>query len=232
MEEARSLIEALDAGAASGCGIRFIAGEREETYLSYRQLREQALLLLGDLQEAGLMPGDEVVFQLEDNRSFLLLFWACLLGGLVPVPLAVASSDERRLKVVNVCRVLRRPLLVGTEPALAQLGEVPGVRALAWEALGRCARPAEPRPAAPDDLAYVQFSSGSTGHPKGVELTHGNLAANTSDIVCHLATTPEDSLLSWMPLTHDMGLIAFHLAGVAAGVHQHLMPTQLFVRRP
>ncbi|HVS00370.1 MAG TPA: beta-ketoacyl synthase N-terminal-like domain-containing protein, partial [Thermoanaerobaculia bacterium] len=47
-----------------------------------------------------------------------------------------------------------------------------------------------------------------------------------------LATTPEDSLLSWMPLTHDMGLIAFHLAGVAAGVHQHLMPTQLFVRRP
>jgi acyl-CoA synthetase (AMP-forming)/AMP-acid ligase II len=87
--------------------------------------------------------------------------------------------------------------------------------------------------AAPDDIAFIQFSSGSTSSPKGVVLTHRNLMSNVDAILAGIGGAREsDSSLSWMPLTHDMGLIGFHLVPLIAGASQWLMPTALFVRRP
>jgi len=91
---------------------------------------------------------------------------------------------------------------------------------------GRLHRPA------PDDLAFIQFSSGSTSEPKGVMLTHGNLIANTQGATAVGKYGVQDVTLSWMPLTHDMGLIGFYLMQFANRVHVNLMPTELFVRRP
>ena len=87
-------------------------------------------------------------------------------------------------------------------------------------------------PAAPDDIAFIQFSSGSTSEPKGVVLTHRNLTTNIDAIIAGIATRPDDASLSWMPLTHDMGLIGFHLTPLFADADHWLMPTALFVRRP
>jgi acyl-CoA synthetase (AMP-forming)/AMP-acid ligase II/acyl carrier protein len=85
---------------------------------------------------------------------------------------------------------------------------------------------------AASDTAFIQFSSGSTSEPKGVVLTHGNLLANTRGSTAVCGFNEHDVSLSWMPLTHDMGLIGFHLVMFANRVHTHLMPTELFVRRP
>jgi len=86
--------------------------------------------------------------------------------------------------------------------------------------------------AQPNDVAFIQFSSGSTSEPKGVVLTHHNILANCrgASEVAHF--TDDDVSLSWMPLTHDMGLIGFHVFMFANRIHSHLMPTELFVRRP
>jgi acyl-CoA synthetase (AMP-forming)/AMP-acid ligase II len=84
----------------------------------------------------------------------------------------------------------------------------------------------------PDDIAFVQYSSGSTSEPKGVALTHRNLLTNIGAIAHGIKLTETDSGLSWMPLTHDMGLIGFHLTPFVMNVEHYLMPTALFVRRP
>jgi acyl-CoA synthetase (AMP-forming)/AMP-acid ligase II/acyl carrier protein len=98
--------------------------------------------------------------------------------------------------------------------------------------LTELARPGAPHVAAPDDIALVQYSSGSTSEPKGVVLTHRNLLTNIDAIIEGMGGTSDDSSLSWMPLTHDMGLIGFHLTPVIADANHCLMPTALFVRRP
>ncbi|HEY0803109.1 MAG TPA: non-ribosomal peptide synthetase, partial [Steroidobacteraceae bacterium] len=91
---------------------------------------------------------------------------------------------------------------------------------------GKLVRPA------PDDLAFIQFSSGSTSEPKGVMLSHGNLLANVRGATAVGKYHPDDISLSWMPLTHDMGLIGLYLMQFSNRVHVNLMPTELFVRRP
>jgi acyl-CoA synthetase (AMP-forming)/AMP-acid ligase II len=78
----------------------------------------------------------------------------------------------------------------------------------------------------------VQFSSGSTGNPKGVILTHKNLIANIKAISKASSYFENDSKLSWMPITHDMGLIGFHLCPLFLGMNHYLIPTNLFIRRP
>src|SRR5207237_2832977 len=93
-------------------------------------------------------------------------------------------------------------------------------------------RPGAPHAARPEDTAFIQFSSGSTSEPKGVVLSHANLIANIDGSTQVAGFNENDVSLSWMPLTHDMGLIGFHLVMFANRVHTHLMPTELFIRRP
>ncbi len=83
-----------------------------------------------------------------------------------------------------------------------------------------------------DDIAFVQYSSGSTSEPKGVILTHENLLANIRDIMRAAQFTRDDVSLSWMPLTHDMGLIGFHLNMLVSDMNHYLMDTEAFIRRP
>ena len=85
---------------------------------------------------------------------------------------------------------------------------------------------------APDDIAFIQYSSGSTSDPKGVVLTHRNLCTNIRAIVEATHWNENDQSLSWMPLTHDMGLIGYHLSVLGVGMNHALMDTSVFVRRP
>jgi acyl-CoA synthetase (AMP-forming)/AMP-acid ligase II/aryl carrier-like protein len=162
----------------------------------------------------------------------------------VPVPLAVGISDEHRHKLLRVARKIGRPFLytdsknlervqalaaeVGESELMAELKS----RSFLVESISDISRQAKLYKAAPDDLAFIQFSSGSTSEPKGVMLTHGNLVANI--IGANLVDKYQESDVgfSWMPLTHDMGLIGFYLILFAHRSHINLMPTDLFVRRP
>jgi acyl-CoA synthetase (AMP-forming)/AMP-acid ligase II len=91
---------------------------------------------------------------------------------------------------------------------------------------------ATPADILPQDTAFIQFSSGSTGEPKGVVLSHHNLMTNIRSILIGSAATQDDVSLSWMPLTHDMGIIGFHLSPLVLNTDVYLMSPELFVRRP
>jgi acyl-CoA synthetase (AMP-forming)/AMP-acid ligase II/acyl carrier protein len=223
--------------------IRFIDGDRDETIVAFSELHDRASCLLAALQERGMRPGDELVIFTRSNESLVVAFWAAILGGIVPVPVAVGISDEHRLKLLRILGQLASATLY-TEPELHErlgafaetIGRHDILPLLAERTVracdippGRAGRIHEP---SPDDVAFIQYSSGSTSDPKGVCLTHRNLAANIRAIVEGTGWTGDDISLSWMPLTHDMGLIGYHLSVLAAGMNHAVMDTSLFVRRP
>ena len=192
----------------------------------------------------GARRGDKLIIFLNNNEQFLDGFWAAICGGIVPVPLAVGISDEHRHKLLRVARKLGKPLLytdaknlerlqalavqVGEQALFAELK----ARSFLVESITDISRPGELHRPAPQDLAFIQFSSGSTSEPKGVMLTHGNLIANTAGATAVGKYNDQDVTLSWMPLTHDMGLIGLYLIQFVNRSHINLMPTDLFVRRP
>jgi len=223
--------------------IRFIDGEADESVLAFGDLHERASLLLGSLQARGMNPGDELVIFSRSNESFVIAFWAAILGGIVPVPVAVGISDEHRHKLFRILRQLEHGTLFTELDLLERLREFATaqdaddvVRILDKNSvlisdIDPSSRGAV-HAAQPDDLAFIQYSSGSTSDPKGVCLTHRNLCTNIRAIIEGAAWTADDRSLSWMPLTHDMGLIGYHLSTLAAGMNHAVMDTNVFVRRP
>lgn len=210
-----------------GRGIRFIAGAGRETVLPYAGLATVAGRIQAALRARGLRSGDEVVIALADPETFLAAFWGCLLGRMVPVPVQPPTNDEHRRKLARILALLHRPFLIADAPA-------EGYASASVATLLAAGLPPAPREpgAGPDDVAFVQFSSGSTGDPKGVVLTHGRVLVHLADFAASARMTCEDTFLSWFPLTHDMGLIGWHLIPLALGAWQCLMPTRLFVQRP
>src|SRR5665213_492834 len=246
-----TLVDILESNRGVDRAVTYVEGENSERRVPYADVYTRALGILYHLQATGAQRGDKMIIFLNNNEQFLDGFWAAVCGGIVPVPLAVGISDEHRHKLLRVARTLAGPGSLLGKPLLytdsknlerlealaIQVGESAlfaelKARSFLVESITDISRPGKLFRPAPDDLAFIQFSSGSTSEPKGVLLTHGNLIANTQAATAVDKFNDQDVTLSWMPLTHDMGLIGFYLMQFANRVHIHLMPTELFVRRP
>ena len=238
-----TLVETLQQQACSNRTITYIEAKDKEVSITYADLYERALCKLHALQERGLTVGDECIIFLRNNEDFIDIYWACILGGIIPVPIAVGISDEHRSKLFKIFEKLERPHLYTTEDNverlqqyaednhLSALYEVIKDKTLLVSEIVSTQKGQVHEPA-PDDLAFIQFSSGSTSDPKGVMLTHKNIMTNLNAIGEGGLYTDKDTSFSWMPLTHDMGLIGFHLNMIAYRMNQCLMATDLFSRRP
>jgi acyl-CoA synthetase (AMP-forming)/AMP-acid ligase II/aryl carrier-like protein len=239
-----TLVDILENNRAVDRAVTYVDGENSERRVRYGEVYTRALGILYHLQAMGAQRGDSVIIFLNNNEQFLDGFWAAVCGGMVPVPLAVGISDEHRHKLLRVARKLGKPILYTDSKNLerlsalaAQVGEADlcdalRSRSFLVESITDISRPGRLHRPAAGDLAFLQFSSGSTSEPKGVMLTHGNLVANIQGATAVSKFHQDDVSLSWMPLTHDMGLIGFYLMQFTNHVHLHLMPTELFVRRP
>jgi acyl-CoA synthetase (AMP-forming)/AMP-acid ligase II/fatty-acid desaturase/acyl carrier protein len=238
----QTLSEALMLQARGSGRLTILDAQHREHAYTYGELEERALRLLGYFQRSGARPGDHVVLCLSSTAAFVDALWACLLGGLVPVPLAAGGSSEARRKAVTVLGQLRQPFLFTERAHLERLqaetlSRSPQVlpaarRTLLVESITDRGRPGVAYPSRPDDVTLLQFSSGSTDTPKGVVITHRNVLSNLRSISAHTGLTSAEVSLSWMPLTHDMGLIGFHLLPLCLGCEQHLICADSFVRRP
>ena len=234
----------IEANRAFPRAITYLEGEHETHAVGFDELHERALGILYHLQRLGARPGDKLILFLGHNEQFIDAFWAAALGGIIPVPVAIGISDEHRQKLLRIARRLGNPFLYTDRRSLERIaafaeqsGEAETLRRLRERAflvddLDDISRAGKVHQARPEDTAFIQFSSGSTSEPKGVVLTHGNLIANMRGSTEAAGFNENDVSLSWMPLTHDMGLIGFHLVMFFNRVHAHLMPTELFIRRP
>ena len=243
MELYNTLTDLLSDARSKDRVIRFIDGENDESTVRFAELWDRALALLGSLQARGMQPGDELIVFSKSNESFVVAFWAAVLGGMVPVPVAVGISDEHRLKLFRILSQLERATLFTEADLLERLLEFSTQRELDditailknKTTLISDVDPAASgaiHPSTPDDIAFIQYSSGSTSDPKGVVLSHRNLCTNIRAIVEGCGWTENDQSLSWMPLTHDMGLIGYHLSVLGVGMNHAVMDTNVFVRRP
>jgi len=243
MPKYQTLPQALDDRSRGVATITYLEGENAEKTLKLADLRRRALGILRHLQGMGARQGDKLILHVASNEQFVDAFWACLYGGIVPVPVAVGISDEHKHKLLRIAGQLGSPFLYTDRKLKERLATfASGVGAAGpWasleartflvDQLDDISREGVPATVSMDDVAFIQFSSGSTSEPKGVVLTHGNILANSEGAQRAARFDERDVALSWMPLTHDMGLIGFHLMMVYSGARQYLMPTELFVRR-
>ncbi len=193
-------------------GTIFVPSEGEPALQSFPELVADAERVLAGLRAAGLRPGDAALFQFDDNRGYITAFWACVLGGFVPTPVAVATTyaapNAVNRRLYNAWNLLNRPVLLtdsATAPALAgvrELWEEPDIRILTVEELGANERDSGWFPTQPESPVFNLLTSGSTGVPKCVQHTNASVAARTWSSAQERGYGPDDVTLIWMPLDH------------------------------
>jgi acyl-CoA synthetase (AMP-forming)/AMP-acid ligase II len=244
MTKAETLAELIANNRGVKRTISYLEAENSERVLSFGELYERALGILHHLQKLGAKPGDKLILYLANNEQFLDAFWAGVLGGIVPVPVALGISDEHKHKLLRIAKKLGKPFIYTDKKTLDRIGAFAGgageqdtydglaSRAFFAEQVDDISKAGQVHASRPDDVAFIQFSSGSTSEPKGVVLTHRNILVNTRGAGEASNWNEGDTNLTWMPLTHDMGLIGMHIMMFAHRMNLNQMPTELFIRRP
>ncbi|WP_318275697.1 SDR family NAD(P)-dependent oxidoreductase [Streptomyces pharetrae] len=235
--------EALRRAAARGRGdivhVHADGGEHRRTYAS---LIPEASRVLAGLRRAGLRPGDQVILQCDATEDFLAVLWGCVLGGFVAVPLTVPASYDTPsaalTKLEGIWRMLGRPWVVcsaGREAglrAVAARQDWPGLRLTTADALRQAPEDHDWHPAGPDDLMLMLMTSGSTGLPKAVRLTHRNVLTRSAATEQMNGLGADDVSLNWIPLDHVTGVVMFHLRDVYLGCRQIHAPTSWVLQDP
>src|ERR671912_229246 len=241
----RTVPEMLDYAAQGETGVTFYSVRGEILSASrWREIRERAYVTARRLIGAGFAPGERILITADTWPGFLDSFFGAQYAGLLPVPVSVPVGIGGKDAYVDQ---LRRQLsasgavaAVGIEdlagflaeataelPAVRLHGGMSGIQALPE-------KPVDLRPLGPSDLCYIQFSSGSTRQPHGVQITQAALMANLAGITgpAGLDVVSGDRAVSWLPLYHDMGLIGFLMAPLSTQLSLDYLTPRDFARRP
>ena len=236
-----TLGEALDYAAQGVRGLNFHdpRGTLVRAY-TFRELRNDALVMARRLIAEGVAPKDRIALVAETGPEFAALFFGAVYAGAWPVPLPLPTSFGGRDSYIDQLSVqlgsadpthLFYPAdLAGMAGAAA---EGAGVKGVAWENFANQAAPHADLPkASPEDIAYLQYSSGSTRFPHGVAVTHRGLLNNLAAHSHGMEVVEGDRCVSWLPWYHDMGLVGCLLSPVANQVSTDYLKTEDFARRP
>ncbi|MGH8688112.1 MAG: AMP-binding protein [Burkholderiales bacterium] len=215
--------------------------EGKQTPITYRQLYDGALGYAARLAEAGLQPGQRVAIMLPTCKEYLFSFYGVLLAGGVPVPLyppaRLSTIEDHMTRHVGILKSAGATIMI----------TIPEAKALAYllraqvESLRVVLMPADlagngagfnPVRGNAGDIGFLQYTSGSTGHPKGVVLSNENLLVNVQAMGNAVSAGPDDVFVSWLPLYHDMGLIGGCFATMFLGFPVVLMSPLAFLSHP
>lgn len=241
----RTVAKAIeDAASSSKNGYRFISEESSaEPFFSYAGVERQTARFGGALQALGLKKGDRVALILPDNTDFVFAFLGAVRAGIIPVPIYPPTGLGKLAGYLdNTLHIVAKSaskLLVTNNEIKLMLGTIqaksPGLeRVVDIETLRNSKEELKPVQIGLSDTCFLQFTSGSTSRPKGVIVTHENLAYNVHAIM-PVGLSIEDGVdagISWLPLYHDMGLIGFVIAPVYHRNSITFIPPLLFLKRP
>ncbi len=226
-----------------GRGFTFVGRDRQERYWPYEALEAEAHRRAAFLHAMGVRKGDRLALVIPEPEAFVLTFLGATVAGAVPVPIYPRASFKNLDGYVDILAHIVGSAgarlvfcLDSNREVVTQIGDR-GVEAkvLDAEAAFEGTAPSWSQPlVTPDDLCFLQFTSGSTSKPKGVMVTHGNLVANAQAFLgpSGLDRNDEDKGVSWLPLFHDMGLIGFVLGTLVCDIPVVLLPTETFARSP
>ena len=221
--------------------IRMYTDEGDGEIISYQQLKDRATRVAGGLQQRGLQPAEPVVLMLPSCPDYFYSFIGILLAGGIPVPIypparpsQLEDHMHRHVRIIDNCNA-RTFITVPEAKAVAHLlkSQVPGLQHIvtADDLVSSAAISTTPV-LTTNDTAFIQYTSGSTGNPKGVVLTHANLLANIRVMGRLVKAGPKDVFVSWLPLYHDMGLIGAWLGCMYFAALFVAMPPLSFLARP
>ena len=236
-----TLGEALDYAAQGARGLNFhdMRGQLARSY-PFSELRKDALDMAYRLISHGVKPEDRIALIAETGPDFAALFFGCIYAGAWPVPLPLPTSFGGKESYIDQISVQ----LQSCDPSIlffpAELQEMAGkaalqnkVEGLDWESFtDRIALRTDLPKATPDEICYLQYSSGSTRFPHGVAVSHKALLNNLSAHSHGMEVQTSDRCVSWLPWYHDMGLVGCFLSVVANQVSTDYMKTEDFARRP
>ncbi len=240
---AATLVEALDwhaEGNPDGTYVQIYDDGDAVQPISYQALRSGAELVAGGLRERGIEPGDCVAIMLPTGADFFFAYYGILLAAAVPVPIYPPVSrsrlEDHLRRQSGILDNARARILISTDTAKpvgrilkAQLPELNAICTVdELRQTGHAGRV----PSRTDQLALIQYTSGSTGQPKGVMLTHANLLANVRAMGEAARASADDVFVSWLPLYHDMGLIGACFGSLYHGIPLVLMSPLAFIARP
>ncbi|MDR6126155.1 fatty-acyl-CoA synthase [Sphingomonas sp. SORGH_AS802] len=236
-----TLGEALDYAATGVRGLNFhdARGTLVRPY-GFAELRDDALTTARRLIAAGVAPEDRIALVAETSAEFAALFFGVVYAGAWPVPLPLPTSFGGRDSYIDQLRVQLGscdPKMLIYPPELADMAkaaaEACGVEGTDWASFAEQPAPDVALPeATSDQIAYLQYSSGSTRFPHGVAITHEALLNNLAAHSHGMAIGPTDRCVSWLPWYHDMGLVGCFLSPVANQVSTDYLKTEDFARRP
>ena len=247
----KTLADAFLEQSSPDKGITIVNSSNSDLFINYVELKELALNWLAYLQTKGIKSDDKLILVTDDLTIATSVFWACIIGKIIVVPVAIPTNSEGEKKIKNIHELLGDPwclsdvnlhdIIFPTESLVVEKKD----STIEIESFKRILNVADyleskhdncpllPNNWSHDDIVMLQFSSGSTGTPKGVMLTNSNLLTNTFAFVSGMKIdSHQDTILSWMPLTHDFGIIFCHILPVIYRISHVLIPTKLFVRNP
>jgi acyl carrier protein len=220
-------------------------GQEQDDVITYQTLLHEAELVASGLQHFGLAPGESVLIMLPTGREYFFAFFGVLLAGGIPVPVyppgrlkqieehllrhsAIANNCLARI-MVTVDEAKRFARFMHTQAFnLRHVVTMPDLSRAGTEAFPHFRKPV----LTGQTIAFLQYTSGSTGMPKGVVLTHANLLANIRSMAKVLSVTSEDVFVSWLPLYHDMGLIGAWLGSLHFACQLIIMAPLAFIAKP
>ncbi|MGH3757658.1 type I polyketide synthase [Actinophytocola sp.] len=205
-------------------------GETEQARLTYAQLDAQVRTVAARMQAENLT-GQRVLLMLNTSVDYLVGFLACLYAGAIAVPLSPPTRASHRERVDHVLVDCTPSAAIVHEEDLVE-GELGDCRLWTVDRLTDAEYEWEPPDVASDELAYLQYTSGSTSDPKGVMVTHENLTHQIAIFSAGLDLTEDDTVVSWLPLFHDFGLVAGLMMPLTLGGTTVKMPPPVFVQRP
>jgi 1-acyl-sn-glycerol-3-phosphate acyltransferase len=221
--------------------IRLYSDEGDGEIITYGQLGEGARAVAAGLQEKRLLPGDSVSIMLPTSREYFFTFMGILLAGGIPVPIyppfrmnQLEDHLRRHSAILKNCGA-KMMVIIPEAKRFAQVlkAQVESMHTLATiEELTSGAAKYNKFTSAANDMAFLQYTSGSTGNPKGVMLTHANLLANVHALGEIVQVKSTDVIVSWLPLYHDMGLIGTWLSSLYYAAMLVVMSPLNFISRP
>jgi 8-amino-7-oxononanoate synthase/acyl carrier protein len=211
----------------------------QDISLTFSELEAAARDVAGYLQKSGISRGERVLLIYPPVLDFVIGFFGCLFAGATAVPALPPRRNRKGQRIHGIARDCQAKFALTTEQVRQQIeGDSNWVE---WESISIVATDAMARDysehwsdpeIAPDDLAVLQYTSGSTGNPKGVMLSHANLVRNTELIMVSFETKRSSIGVSWLPMYHDMGLIGGVLEAMWMGCPMVLMSPMTFLQKP
>jgi len=241
---AQTLVEVLDWHVAQHPErphIQLYEDQHDGEVISYRQLHSSALQIAAGLQQRGLQAGEPVSLMLPSGPGYFYSFFGILMAGGIPVPIypparptQLEDHMRRHVRILDNCRA-HTLITVSEAKQVARLlrSQVPGLRHIVSpQELATSAVTAVLPALNANDTAFIQYTSGSTGNPKGVVLSHANLLANIRAMGQAVEASAQDVFVSWLPLYHDMGLIGAWLGTMYYAALLVVMSPLKFLARP